>query len=91
MEDKIELYGQQTRLRIFVWSENGYVNANLPVNCIESIIDNACGKKRVWCETRFNFEIVLDSSLILRKSTIRRLLGPESGQSELILFLQLNI
>ncbi|KAL6330992.1 hypothetical protein AAG906_009420 [Vitis piasezkii] len=43
--DKMDFYGQQTRLRIFVFRDNGYVNVNLPMNCIENINDYVCGKK----------------------------------------------
>ena len=43
--DKMDSYGQQTRLRLFVCSDNRCVNVNLPVNCSENRIDYVCGKR----------------------------------------------
>lgn len=48
--DKVDLYGQQKRLRLFVCSDNGYANANIPMNCVEYSYNSACG------EMGFGFE-----------------------------------
>lgn len=45
--DKIDSYGQQSRLRLFVCSDIGYVNVNLPVNWTDNRIDCVRGKRGI--------------------------------------------